>query len=104
MDRLLRTVHQAFDLHALEEFTVEAGRPDTITREKLTVLKKYGVDRISINPQSMNDAVLEGSDAITAHRMCWIGIKQRGKLGSPPSIWTPLRAWTGTRRKALPAR
>ena len=60
MDRLLRTVHQAFDLHALEEFTVEAGRPDTITREKLTVLKKYGVDRISINPQSMNDAVLEG--------------------------------------------
>lgn len=33
MDRLLRTVHQAFDLHALEEFTVEAGRPDTITRE-----------------------------------------------------------------------
>lgn len=60
MDRLLRTVHQAFDLHAMEEFTVEAGRPDTITREKLTVLKKYGVDRISINPQSMNDAVLEG--------------------------------------------
>ena len=60
MDRLLHTVHQSLDLRALEEFTVEAGRPDTITREKLTVLKKYGVDRISINPQSMNDAVLEG--------------------------------------------
>lgn len=60
MDRLLQTVHQSFDLQALEEFTVEAGRPDTITREKLLVLKKHGVDRISINPQSMNDAVLEG--------------------------------------------
>ncbi len=60
MDRLLQTVHQSFDLQALEEFTVEAGRPDTITQEKLLVLKKHGVDRISINPQSMNDAVLEG--------------------------------------------
>ena len=52
--------------HALEayagfngEFTVEAGRPDTITREKLNVLKKYGVSRLSINPQTMNDATLE---------------------------------------------
>lgn len=58
MDRLLHTVQQEFDLHALEEFTVEAGRPDTITKEKLLVLKKYGVDRISINPQSMNEEVL----------------------------------------------
>lgn len=52
--------------HALEayagfngEFTVEAGRPDTITKEKLGVLKKYGVSRLSINPQTMNDATLE---------------------------------------------
>lgn len=58
MDRLLATVHAFFDLHALEEFTVEAGRPDTITREKLLVLRQYGVDRISINPQSMNEDVL----------------------------------------------
>ncbi len=41
------------------EFTVEAGRPDTITREKLRILKKYNVDRISINPQSMNRKTLE---------------------------------------------
>ncbi|MBQ5487622.1 MAG: coproporphyrinogen dehydrogenase HemZ [Clostridia bacterium] len=40
------------------EFTVEAGRPDTITEEKLLVLKELGVDRISINPQTMNDATL----------------------------------------------
>ncbi|MDO4175089.1 MAG: coproporphyrinogen dehydrogenase HemZ [Eubacteriales bacterium] len=58
LDRLLHTMQQVFDLHALEEFTVEAGRPDTITKEKLLVLQQYGVDRISINPQSMNEAVL----------------------------------------------
>ena len=41
-----------------EEFTVEAGRPDTITEEKLNILKKYGVNRISINPQTLNDETL----------------------------------------------
>lgn len=41
------------------EFTVEAGRPDTITPEKLALLKKYGVSRISVNPQSFNDKVLQ---------------------------------------------
>ncbi|MCD8356630.1 MAG: coproporphyrinogen dehydrogenase HemZ [Clostridia bacterium] len=59
MDRLLSTVQRAFDLHALDEFTVEAGRPDTITKEKFLVLKQHDVDRISINPQSMNEDVLE---------------------------------------------
>ena len=43
----------------VREFTVEAGRPDTITREKLDVLKKYNVTRISVNPQSFSDKVLE---------------------------------------------
>lgn len=41
------------------EFTVEAGRPDTITKEKLALLKNYGVSRISVNPQSFNDKVLQ---------------------------------------------
>ena len=59
MDTLLHTVRESFDLHAVTEFTVEAGRPDTITREKLVVLRDNGVDRISVNPQSMNDQVLE---------------------------------------------
>ncbi len=44
---------------AEREFTVEAGRPDTITRKKLEIMKKCGVDRISINPQSMNDETLK---------------------------------------------
>lgn len=41
------------------EFTVEAGRPDTITKQKLALLKNYGVSRISVNPQSFNDKVLQ---------------------------------------------
>ncbi len=57
--RLLTEIQVAFDLSEISEFTVEAGRPDTITKEKLQVLVENGVDRISINPQSMNDQVLQ---------------------------------------------
>ena len=59
MDKLLNKVFKDFDLSSNREFTVEAGRPDTITEEKLKVLKDYGVNRISINPQSMKDRTLE---------------------------------------------
>jgi len=48
-----------FDLSNLKEFTVEAGRPDTIDKAKLSVLKECGVTRISINPQTMNDEILK---------------------------------------------
>ncbi len=58
LERLLRTVRESFDLSACREFTVEAGRPDTITEDKLDVMKRGGVTRISINPQTFNDAVL----------------------------------------------
>ena len=47
------------DLSALREFTVEAGRPDTITADKLHVLRAHRVDRISVNPQTLDDRVLE---------------------------------------------
>ncbi len=55
---VLTTVFDCFDTSHLRELTVEAGRPDTITEEKLSVLKAMGVTRISINPQTMNDDVL----------------------------------------------
>ena len=45
-------------LDRCREFTVEAGRPDTITADKLEVLRAHGVHRISINPQTMEDEVL----------------------------------------------
>ena len=56
---LLDTLHREFDLSACLEFTVEAGRPDTLDFEKLKVLKDHGATRISINPQTMDDRVLE---------------------------------------------
>lgn len=56
---LLEKIEKSFDLTHLREFTVEAGRPDTITTEKLAVLKDHGVGRISINPQSMKEETLQ---------------------------------------------
>lgn len=57
LTQVLNTVYNCFDNNFLE-LTVEAGRPDTITKEKLLALKNGGVTRISINPQTMNDKVL----------------------------------------------
>lgn len=59
LKRLFDTIENSFDLSHLREYTVEAGRPDTVTRDKLFALKAAGVTRISINPQSFNDSVLE---------------------------------------------
>ena len=52
-------IGQYFDLGSLQEFTVEAGRPDSINEEKLAVLKEHGVSRISVNPQTMRDRTLK---------------------------------------------
>ncbi len=59
MDRVLAAVQSSFDLSECLEFTVEAGRPDTITEEKLQGLIRRGITRISINPQTMQDRVLQ---------------------------------------------
>jgi coproporphyrinogen dehydrogenase HemZ len=59
LDRLLALIKEQFDFSSVKEFCVEAGRPDSITLEKLRVLKKWGVDRISINPQSMQQRTLD---------------------------------------------
>ena len=59
LDRLIRKIKYSFDLQHCVEFTVEAGRPDSITREKLAVLRKHNIDRISINPQTMKQETLD---------------------------------------------
>ncbi len=59
LDRLLQHIHDRFDFAQVKEFTVEAGRADSITPEKLDVLKRRGVTRISVNPQTMNDETLK---------------------------------------------
>ncbi|MCH5275963.1 MAG: coproporphyrinogen dehydrogenase HemZ, partial [Lachnospiraceae bacterium] len=58
LNRLLTVIKEIFDFSTVQEFTVEAGRADSITREKLEVLKAHGADRISINPQTMKEETL----------------------------------------------
>ena len=59
LKRLLDTVTECFDLSGVLEFTVEAGRPDSITEEKLSVIREYPVSRISVNPQTMQQKTLD---------------------------------------------
>lgn len=59
LEQIMKSVNECFDTSYLTEYTVEAGRPDTITEEKLKAIKQNGATRISINPQTMNDEVLK---------------------------------------------
>lgn len=59
LERIINAVYAGFDMDICREFTVEAGRPDTVTDERLAAMYNGGVNRISINPQTLNDAVLE---------------------------------------------
>lgn len=76
LKKLIQGVFEIFDLTKIKEFTVEAGRPDSITKEKLQALKDSGVDRISINPQTFKDETLSivgrnhsSNDIITCFNM-----------------------------------
>ena len=60
LEFLLKIIYEYFvKKYQLLEYTIEAGRPDTISEDKLSVMKKYGVNRISVNPQTLNDEVLK---------------------------------------------
>lgn len=59
LERLLIFISDNYNVDNMKEFTLEAGRPDTITREKLRLFKKYGITRISVNPQTMNQKTLD---------------------------------------------
>lgn len=76
LERIINTVYNFFERSSINEITVEAGRPDTITREKLETLYKLGTNRISINPQTMNDEILKSirrnhtaEDIISSYKM-----------------------------------
>ena len=75
MATLLDAIRDSFDLSGCLEFTVEGGRPDTLSYEKLKTIRDHGADRMSINPQTMVDAVLKkcgrphtGSDVLQAYQ------------------------------------
>lgn len=57
--RIMRSVSESFDMSKVREYTVEAGRADTITRDKLEAIRQNGCSRISVNPQTLCDSVLE---------------------------------------------
>ena len=59
LEQLMSHIAKTFDLAKLDEYTVEAGRPDCTDAEKLRIIKKYGATRISINPQTMKQATLD---------------------------------------------
>ena len=74
LEHLISHLRQVLELDRLAEFTVEAGRPDTITADKMAVLRDLGVDRVSVNPQTMQDEVLRAmgrshtaADILTAY-------------------------------------
>lgn len=76
IEAVMKTISENFDLNNIREYNYEAGRADTITEEKLRVIKAYGADRISINPQTFNDEILKkigrlhtGADTIRAYEM-----------------------------------
>ena len=83
LDRLMGALEGAFDLSACAEYTVEAGRPDTITAEKLSVLRERGCTRVSVNPQSMDERVLAA-------------------IGRAHSAADILQAWDLVRRAGFP--
>ena len=75
MAKLLDAIHDSFDLSRCLEFTVEGGRPDTLDAEKLRTIFEHGADRMSINPQTMEDHVLracgrphKAEDVVRAYR------------------------------------
>lgn len=59
LDKLLTMIDDTFPIDSLREYTIEAGRPDSITRDKIRIIKKHNIGRISINPQTMNAKTLE---------------------------------------------
>ena len=59
LERLLKKINEHINTSEILEFTLEAGRPDTITEQKLKIASKYGVTRISVNPQTLNDDILK---------------------------------------------
>ncbi len=96
LDILLRAVEEHFDLSAIREYTVEAGRPDTVTEEKFRVLRAHGVSRISINPQTLQDAVLQSIGRRHTAGQFTTPLTWRG--GAASTISTPISSARPARR------
>lgn len=83
MEALLELILDTYDLSDLREFTVEGGRPDTITIEKLEAIRAAGVNRISINPQTMKDKTLETIGRSHNTKQVYEAFEMAHKVGIP---------------------
>lgn len=81
LEKIFISVNENIDFENLEEFTLEAGRPDTVTKEKAELAKKYGVNRISINPQSLHDETLKRIGRKHTTKMFFDAFKTARKAG-----------------------
>ena len=101
LDRLMGELEEAVDLSACVEYTVEAGRPDTITAEKLAVLRTRGCTRVSVNPQTMEDHVLRAiGRAHTADdiRRAWALVREAGFPYANMDLIAGTRWWRWPRK------
>ena len=92
MAKLLDAIHESFDLSRCLEFTVEGGRPDTLNAEKLRTIFEHGADRMSINPQTMEDHVLRACAGPTRLPMWSVPIRRLWTPASRPSTWISSQA------------
>jgi len=81
LEKILNAVKNNFDMTNLLEYTAECGRADTITEEKLGLLKRFGVDRISVNPQTLNDDILKKIGRQHTSRDFFHAFETAGKTG-----------------------
>ena len=88
----------------MREYTVEAGRPDTVTQERLEALKRMGVTRISINPQTFNDEVLQEIGRSHTAQCAQELFCLRGRTAFPISIWTSSPGFQRIRPQAFAKR
>ena len=78
---IMKTIEHSFDMSNVREYTVEAGRPDTITEDKLRTIRENGCTRISINPQSLEPAVLEAIGRSHSVRQFYDSFELARKIG-----------------------
>ena len=81
LEQILSVLSRCYDIGSVREFTVESGRPDTVTEDKLRVLKNAGVGRISINPQTFNDQVLKNIGRVHTADVTLAAFKKARELG-----------------------
>ena len=83
LDRLLSHIEKNINLESIKEFTVEAGRPDTITEAKIQALSEHNIDRISINPQTMKEETLHIIGRNHTNRQIYDAFSLARKYGLP---------------------